>query len=77
MSSGTNRNKPPQRVWNRRGARENARTSATGSTVGWGRAGRSSSKRRGRAANPSALSTSRTAVGLSGSWRSLRASLIS
>ena len=47
------------------GASENARTSATASTVGRGRPGRSSSRRRGRGANPSALSTSRTAVGLS------------
>ena len=68
---------PPQRVWNRRGASENARTSATGSTVGRGRAGRSSSRRRGSGAKPSALSTSRTAVGLRASCRSLSVSLIS
>ena len=48
---------------NWRGAIDRARTSATASTVGRGRWGRSSSRRRGKAAKPSALSTSRTAVG--------------
>ena len=76
-SNGRNRNRPPQRVWKLRGARENWRASATASTVGPTRTGRSSSRRRGSAAKPSALSTSRTAVGLSGSERSLSAWLIS
>ena len=75
--SGRNRNKPPQRVWKLRGASENCRTSATGSTVGAARSARSSSRRRGSAAKPSALSTSRTAVGLSASERSLSDALIS
>jgi hypothetical protein len=55
----------------------NTLTLATGSTVGRGCWGRSSSSRRGSGANPSALRTSRTPVGLSGHWRSLRAWLIS
>jgi hypothetical protein len=49
-----------------RGAREKARTSATASVVGPTTAGRSSSRRRDSGAKPSALSTSRTAVALSG-----------
>ena len=71
------RKRPPQAVVKVRGAREKCRTSATGSMVGRARAGRSSSKRRGNAAKPSSLSTSRTAVGLRGIAWSLRASLIS
>ena len=55
----------------------NTLTLATGSTVGRGCWGRSSSSRRGSGGNPSALRTSRTPVGLSGHWRSLRAWLIS
>src|SRR6516165_5417783 len=55
--SGMNRNSPPTRVVNSRRASENSRTSATASMVGPTRAGRSSSRRRGRRANPSAAST--------------------
>src|SRR5205814_9054777 len=51
------------------GARENSLTLAIGSTVGRGCRGRSSSSLRGSGANPSALRTSRTPVGLSGEWR--------
>src|SRR2546422_313312 len=38
--SGTNKNRPPQRVVNVRGARDRFRTSAMGSMVGRGRSGR-------------------------------------
>ena len=74
---GTNKNSPPQTVSKRRGTSDNWRTSATASTVGRGRSGRSSSRRRGNGANPSALSTSRTAVGLRPRLRDLSVSLIS
>src|SRR2546422_10916973 len=60
-NSGKNRNRPPHSVKKRRGVSDKARTSATAWTVGRGRWGRSSSKRRGSAAKPSALRTSRTA----------------
>ena len=48
-----NRNSPPHWVLIVRGVSEKARTSATASTVGRGRGGRSSSPRRGRRAKPS------------------------
>ena len=76
-NSGRNRKRPPHLVRKRRGAREKARTSVTAWTVGPGRGGRSASSRRGSAAKPSALRTSRTAVGLKGSFWALSASLIS
>src|ERR1017187_3273447 len=76
--SGTNKNSPPQLVANSvPGARVNVRTSATGSTVGAGPADRSSSRRRGSGAKPSARNTSRTAVGLKGILRSASTSAIS
>ena len=59
--SATNKNSPPQRVVKVRGATENSLTLATGSTVGRGCCGRSSSSRRGNGANPSVLRTSRNA----------------
>src|SRR6516225_3325062 len=71
--SGMNRNSPPHWVLIVRGVSEKARTSATASTVGRGRGGRSSSPRRGRRAKPSWRRTSWTAVGLKGlpcCWRS-------
>src|SRR5450631_3924144 len=76
--SGTNKNSPPQLVINCvPGASVKVRTSATGSTVGAGPTGRSSSRRRGSGAKPSARNTSRTAVGLKGILRSLSTSAIS
>src|SRR5437868_9379644 len=60
--SGMKRKSPPSRVVNSRGLSAKRRTSATASALGPTRLGRSSSRRRGKGANPSAASTSRTAV---------------
>src|SRR5450756_1756001 len=66
--SGRKRNRPPQQVKKWRGARENCRASATASRVGRGVWGRSSSRRRGNGAKPSARRTSLTAVELKESF---------
>src|SRR5882757_8611977 len=56
--SGMNRNSPPIRVVNSRSVRMKSLTLAIGSTVGATWEGRSSSRRRGRGAKPSAARTS-------------------
>src|SRR5215471_14911049 len=59
--SGMNRNRPPSLVVNSPVLRAKLRTSATASVVGVTPTGRSSSRRRGKGAKPSAARISRTA----------------
>src|SRR5512143_1305072 len=57
-SQGRNRNKPPKRVRTLRGLKSRARTSAAAAAWARGCSGRSSSRRRGRRAKPSASTLS-------------------